>query len=164
MAKNFPMVTGRLVELICAFTLPVLRLHCSSSMVITVSGCPSVATVMPWHPSLASDGSAMIHLWSGESFGKNSIWKLACSCEEYWKQKKNEDVLVIFVREGEEMTLYAEKFLRCWSFRCQVPKPASYGVICIGNYFNISRQPIFQTFESMIFLMKFHLEKLTKRD
>ena len=28
-----------------------------------IPGGPSMAMVIPWHPSLASDGSAMVHRW-----------------------------------------------------------------------------------------------------
>ena len=39
--------------------VPVLRLQCSSPMVITFPEAPSIAMAIPWRSSLASNGSTM---------------------------------------------------------------------------------------------------------
>ena len=39
---------------------PRTELQCRWSMVITVPGRPSIALVIPWQPSLASDGPSMV--------------------------------------------------------------------------------------------------------
>ena len=58
------------------FSWPVLRLQCSSPMVMAFPGGPSIVMAIPWRPSLASDGTAIVHRWSWKNFEEKNSFKL----------------------------------------------------------------------------------------
>ena len=107
----------------CYFRKTLLRLQCSSSMVMIVPGGPSIGDGNP----VASISFRSMVL---EKFREKKYFKLRigmCQVVNF----HNKDNYVFFSRKQEMWRKNVEKPSQCWLFRSQIPDRNSHGLISV---------------------------------